>query len=1379
MKRKNACHLRFEPLEARQLLAPVINEFLTRNDGGLRDGYGRSSDWIEIYNPGEAAIDLGGYRLTDDASDASKWTFPNRMLDANEFLVVFASGKTNDEFVDPAGSLHTNFTLRRGGEYLALIDSTGAVMSEFGTSETTYPEQLANVSFGGAQSATLVSPSSETHYHIPGSDSLGTRWTEAGFDAAANGFAVGTASVGYETRPQNRTNFVGQFETELPDSTHAVYLRTEFELGAATLVNDLRLRMRYDNGFAVYLNGQKVLAENAPETLGWFSQAVEGSRRDGDALKPEEFDLGEHTGLLVDGTNVLAVHALNNTTDNSDLLFTMELSAGASDPDDAFGIPNKIGYMTTPSPGAANASSAEVFSGFVQDTKFSLQRGFYDAPAQLEITTETPDAEIRYTTDGSEPTAENGTAYTGPVTIDALTVVRAAAFKTDFIPTNVDTQSYFYLNDVLTQTRPDDYETLPQGADYDVDPDIALSEQYRDRMLAGLRDIPTMSVALHRDDFVGGNGIYSNPTAKGFDWERPASAELIDGSGSTMFQIDAGFRVQGGASRNPDRSPKHAFSLRFRSEYGAGRLNYPLFANSQVESFDAISLRAGYNNSWIHSDAGQRGRSQQIRDQWVRDSLLDMGNPSAGHGFPVHMYVNGLYWGVFHLTERPDAAHYVEYNEVGDTDTLDARNGAQYISGNGDAYNEMRQFAQSGDWESLQQVLDVDNYIDFQIINRYGGNDDLKTDGNWRAAGGGPDGLPWQLYSWDAERVLESPTSRSRPLDPLGIRNDLEDQLEYKVRFADRVQKHFFNGGALTPEEAAERYSERARELDLAIIAESARWGDHRRANDPYDRDDDWITEQQRVLNDYFPVRTDNVLEQYRDAGLFPSIDAPVLNQHGGVVAATFDVQLSADRGIVYYTLDGSDPRLTGGEVATHAVTFSDAFRLASDSIVKARVLADGEWSALTEASFRIASELPIRITELNYNPHIANSVPGIGEAEVDNDRFEFVEVTNVGTESIDLQGLRLVRDDVNGVSQGIEFEFASQSLAAGSRIVVPRDVEAFRSRYGDQVALARGTDGDGETSSEFVGRLSNNGERITLVDGSGQVIQQFDYRAFGAWPSRANGGGSSLEIRDADGNPNDPAMWQASLGFGGSPGAPSDFAAPQVRINEILPHARPTEIDQLELRNASNAEINIGGWYISDTADNYFKTQISGGATIPGGGFAVLSEAELGFSLNSANGGEVFLIQTNANGRPVRFVHQVSFGTTPSGVSIGPWPDADGELVSLREVTLGAANSARRTPEVIISEIYHHPLDPDGDGGTRPDNLEFVEIHNPGSQTIDLTGWQLAGVVEYEFPEETLIEAGQSVTIVGFRTSRVGSVTVFRFTTGMSPQRCLVRRLR
>ena len=188
---------------------------------------------------------------------------------------------------------------------------------------------------------------------------------------------------------------------------------------------------------------------------------------------------------------------------------------------------------------------------------------------------------------------------------------------------------------------------------------------------------------------------------------------------------------------------------------------------------------------------------------------------------------------------------------------------------------------------------------------------------------------------------------------PFRLAEELKGNAEFRLAFADRAQKHFFHGGALTSEASAARWMKRAHEVDRAVIAESARWG-YYRGGPPFTRDKEWVAEQQRLLKRYFPPRTAIVLEHLRAAGLYPKISAPAFNQHGGNVPDGFPlIMTSVSGGTVYYTTDGVDPRAPfTGAVAPQAKTHTNALPLRSSVHVKARVLKGSTWSALSEAAF-------------------------------------------------------------------------------------------------------------------------------------------------------------------------------------------------------------------------------------------------------------------------------------------------------------------------------------------------------------------------------------------------------------------------------------------
>jgi len=605
----------------------VITEFMADNKRTLDDEDGDSPDWIEIYNPAETAVALEGFALANDPSLAARWRFPAASLAPNGFLVVFASGKDR---ADPASELHTDFKLPAGeGGFLALLSPAGDVLSAFDGATVAHFEDISyGVEQSGAvQESVLLASAASCRLHVPASD-LGNGWLSPEFDDSSWTRAV--TGVGYE-RGSGYEALIGSgadVEEQMFETNGSVYVRIPFDVAGAGGFASLTLEMKYDDGFAAFLNGVRAADANAPGTLRWNSTAT-GNHDDSAATTFEEFDMTPSASQLAPGRNILAIQGLNTNLTSSDLLVLPEIHATKLTAT-RIGPP---GYLRKPTPGAFNGAT---FDGFVRDTAFSVDRGIYREPFRVEITTRTEGASIRYTTDGSEPTATHGVLYGEPVLVTVTTVLRAAAFK--------------------------------------------------DRIQA----LPTWSIVTPLENlFDPSQGIYVNPGNDGRNWERPASFELIHPDPAEKgFQIDGGLRIRGGFSRSTG-NPKHAFRLFFRSEYGDANLDYPLFGDEGASQFDKLDLRTTQNYSW----AFQRdARNTFLRDVFSRDLQGKLGHPYTRSRY-YHTYINGVYWGVYQSQERSEAAFAATYfggNEE-DYDVVTKFGGT--VDGNRDAYSTRRSSA--------------------------------------------------------------------------------------------------------------------------------------------------------------------------------------------------------------------------------------------------------------------------------------------------------------------------------------------------------------------------------------------------------------------------------------------------------------------------------------------------------------------------------------------------------------------------------------------------------------------------------------------------------------------------------------------------------------
>ena len=830
-------------------------------------------------------------------------------------------------------------------------------------------------------------------------------------------------------------------------------------------------------------------------------------------------------------------------------------------------------YIRRPTPGEPNRSGVDGLAG---EVVFSVKHGFHDAPFLLTLTTATEGAEILYTLDNREPgsgtlfTGKIGQEYTDPIEISTTTVVRAVAVKSNFEDSLVRTQTYIFLEDVVRQPElPDGFPERwgSRPSDYEVDPEVVNDIYSPEEVIRALRSVPTISLVAETDDLFAADGIYTNSQAKdqvngGVNdmWERPASAEFLNFPHGQTVQVNAGIRMQGNASRNPNRV-KHNMRIVFRSDYGPGKLRFRLFEDSEVETFNSINFRSNNGDSWIHP--GVRLRATYIRDQWHRQVQRVMNQPNQSQIY-AHVYVNGLYWGMYHVFERFEASLLAEHygGEEGDWDALQDTPAFQdiVVNGSDEAFLRTHALAKKDltvgeNYRNLLEYVDVDNQIDYLLLNFYSGNQDWDHKnmryGRRREAVPGAAGNGWMYFAWDSERaglnalnnndlrVTMDNTGKRTPLGPSLLNDLMHANPDYHLRFADRVIKHFFNGGALTPEGATASWNGYSENVYEALIGESARWGDLH-ASTPETREGNWQKQMDRENEEWFPERTEVVLGQLARRGFVESRPLfPQFEPFGGVVATDQAIPISVfnasifnpAKGEVYYTTSGEDPRNADGTVNPGAVVYDQD---APPVISHARTLmarlydeATEKWSPLAEAFFHLG-DLPntgnLQISEIHYRP-----APVSGEELAqgfDAGDFEFIELTNVGETPLDLSGLRFTK----GVESVVAPE-AKAVLQPGGQALIVADRRAFARRYPAMNAE--------KIVGEFANntRLANEGERLTVRDINGQLIHTFRYGGNAPWPA-ASGTGHSLTFRhDVSGSVANPANWKASDDVGGTPG--------------------------------------------------------------------------------------------------------------------------------------------------------------------------------------------------------------------------------------------------
>lgn len=1078
-------------------------------------------------------------------------------------------------------------------------------------------------------------------------------------------------------------------------------------------------------------------------------------------------------------------------------------------------------YFATATPGSANN---DAYLGLVEDTQFNYNRGFYDAPFDLIITCATPDADIYYTTDGSDPIenempSSTSITYTGPISVSSTSCIRAAAMKTGWRPTNIDTHTYIFVNDVLTQS-PDGQAPGPgwptgsvngQEINYGMDPDIVENDaRYSDVVDDALLDIPSISLVTDLDHlFDPSTGIYVNAYNDGIDWERPASVELIHPDGSDGFQINAGLRIRGGYSRS-GANPKHAFRLFFRSDYGDSKLKYPLFEDEGVDEFEKVDLRTAQNYSWSFG-RWEGYNNTMAREVFNRNLQREMGQPYTRSRY-YHLYINGQYWGIYQTQERAEARYAKSYfgGEVDDYDVIKgAWTSIEVTDGNSTAYNNFWAVANSGFRSNstyyraqglnpdgtvnpdYPKYLDADNLIDYMIgvyysgdfdapISNFGGNNTIN---NFYAVynRNNPDG--WKFFRHDGEHSLLAhdtnfPQSidRTGPYDagnsmnlfnPQWLHQQLVENQEYLVRFADRVHKYFANGGILTPTNASNLFMARAHVIDTAIIAESARWGDSK-VSQPRTKDDDWLPAINNLINNFFPVRTDTVLAQFRNKGWYPTIDPPVyaINgsyQHGGYISKSDYVTMTNPNGsgVIYYTLDGADPRVSAADSQTSSGLILVTESASKKIFVPTEPLTGGTGSISVEYWMGISGTSVSNLTNhANYpdNPGSAGSLTS----------FE------IPTNWADNYGTRVRGYVIPPASGDYTFWIASddngelwlssdEDPANASRIAYvsdwtnSREWTKYASQESDTISLTAGQ----SYYIEALQKEGSGGDNLAVSwDGPGfnrKVIEGSSLSPFvvrwaaidfddTAWTSGAGGVGY-------ENNPGDPVNYTSLID--------TDVKTAMYNVNPTCYIRIPFTVNAADLAGLTDLTLNIrydDGFiaYLNGVkiAEEYADSTPAWDSTASGQRDDSICVNTSSFNLSGhigdlTSGTNVLAIHgmnQEANSSDFLITAELAATSSEAG-SVAPTAieytggmnlaqstnlksrilSGTGQWSALNETVYGIGPVAE---SLRISELMYHPADP---------NDEFIELINTGAESINLNLVRFTKGVDFTFGSESL----------------------------------------
>ncbi len=1217
------------------------------------------------------------------------------------------------------------------------------------------------------------------------------------------------------------TTLAGQFQSEvgslMTNLNASAYLRIPFTVSNAAAVVALKLRMRYDDGFAAFLNGSPIVTRNAPDPAVWNSPAS-SVRADSDAAQAEIIDLTRVVDLLHTGENILAIQGLNSSVTDGDFLIAPQLEATTVVLD-----PNSRNYFLLPTPGSANGSGTATLGPIV---------------SRIEHAPHDPlDTDDLVVTARITPTFNAATN---------ITLYYRVMFGSEVPVPMLDDGLHGDLlpgDGIYGAAVPNQLSTFGEMIRYYIVATDVRGNATRE---------PRFSDTTQSSQYFG--AVVQNPSLTN---PLPVlhlfvtAANLNTANNSSTVRIPCSIYYLGefydniGINRHGQSSsgfPKKSYDIDFNGDHhfkpGPG-----------IDRVDDINMLTTYPDK------------AHMRNLLAYEYTFKPAGSPYHYVVPVRVQTNGSFFGDWHIVENGDAdylkrigrdpkgALYKVYNtftaignttigsdpnaekktrkEEGNTDLVNLMNGmileaaltnrvkymydnvnvaevlnslaARSVTSDWDCchknYYIYRDSEGTGDWESFPWDIDLSfgrnwhgtlSYWDPVVYpeNRIWGNWD--NNGFFQVVMNMPLGR-----GIDATRQMYLRRVRTIMDELMQTNGTPANQLHYESKIDEWVPK-------LAPDAA----------LDLA---KWGTWGDGvTAAIGPIPTNSQYYhslaMSVSELKTNYLPRRRAFVFD--RKMGIpteFPdaqptnivinigSLDyKPVSgNQDEEYIQLINTNNIAVDisgwklSGAIEHTFQGGVVIPRGGAPTNtvYVVRNKKAFRNRSvaprggmslylEGPYSGQLSARGETIVLSDKTGRIVStntyqgspspsQQSLRITEIMYHP--AKSPPGTIPA-YDEEEFEYIELRNIGTSTLDLTGVHF--------AAGVEFSFtgsAITSLAPGAYVLVVRNLAAFTSRYGAGLPVA----------GEYVGFLDNGGENIQLDDLVGEKIMDFTFN--NSWYPVTDGPGASLVIVN-DAAPWDSwdlkASWRPSFHDLGSPSqidpAPAPDALPII-ITEILTHTDLPSVDQIELFNPNATPVDLGGWYLSDDRGFPRKFRIPNGLTIAAGGYVTFSEADFNapgsptaFSLSS-KGDEVYLFAGDGTGITGYF-QGYSFEGAANGVTFGRYVNSQTNVhfVAQQDPSLGGPNVGPRVGPVVISEINYRPVDLPGGVDNNVD--EYIELANLTASPISLfdpanpqNTWRIRGGVDLDLPGSVTIPANGYVLLVNFNPAYGPATSAFR----------------
>ena len=390
------------------------------------------------------------------------------------------------------------------------------------------------------------------------------------------------------------------------------------------------------------------------------------------------------------------------------------------------------------------------FALHAQSITFSIPGGFYEQTFHLTLSCDNQEAVIRYTTNGNQPT-EKDAVYDSPLLLDEQLYSKSNIYTIVDCP-----QGDFFL--------PDDVQKciVIRAAAFDMAGnrigEVATNSYFIKSLGCHSHGLPAVSICADSLDlFDYENGIFvpgifqdpSNPEGtgnyyqSGREWERPSNFEFYELDNTGINQV-AGLRTHGGNGRKLQQKSLKVYA---RNEYGAKRFEYPFFKALPYESFNRLVFKpftASWNQAGVHDYI-----SSQIASQLDLESLASR---------PVVLYLNGEYWGIYYIHEKPDE-HYLEDHCHVDAEDVNLIENWEGLceAGSNDGFLALYDFIANNDlrepenYSYVASQMDINNFIDYQILEIFIANLDWPVNNMrcWQKGNG-----PWRWIFFDGDLAL-------------------------------------------------------------------------------------------------------------------------------------------------------------------------------------------------------------------------------------------------------------------------------------------------------------------------------------------------------------------------------------------------------------------------------------------------------------------------------------------------------------------------------------------------------------------------------------------------------------------------------------------------